>query len=734
MNLWFGILLSMEMIKNILKYTVLLGLFAIPFIPFIVPGGMFFPFIAGKGFSFRIIVEIIFGAFLVLAFIDSQYRPRFSWITKSVLLFTFITLIADLLGVNPYKSIWSNYERMEGFVLIAHLALYYLVASSVLNTRVRWNQLFTTSIFASAIMSLYALFQKGGEVAINQGTDRVDGTLGNATYLAIYLVFHIFICLYMLLDSTKPKWQKWTYGFIVLLETIVLALTATRGAILGLIGGLVFAGIMVLWKERENIFYRKLASGVLVVIVVIVGLFFTVRRTSFAQNNFILSRFTSLSFSEIKTQGRYFVWPMAIKGFVERPILGWGQENFNFVFNKYYNPLMYGQEEWFDRTHDVFLDWLVAGGLLGFIAYFTMYFALLYYIWKKDAPFKLSEKSIFTGMILAYLFHNIFVFDNLISYILFFSMLAYVHSQSAYQKQVTSRFYTTNFSAYSVKYIVFPLVALFTFGAVYFVNIPPLLANWTLIKAISPQGDPQKNLDLFKKIYNYDSFGSGEATEQLVQISLQISGSSLPDAIKKSFYEYAREKIVEKVNEVPNDARYLVFAGSFFNRFGQYDEAIKYLNRAVAQSPNKQSIYFELGTAYIGKGDLQKTFEVFKKAYDLEPNAQESKIIYTLGAIYTKNNVVLEEMSSKLSQDIVINDNRFIQAYANVGDYQMVINILTARLQKDPKNTQYKLSLASAYATIGQKQKAISLIQEIIKDQPEFKTQGEQYIKEIQEK
>jgi hypothetical protein len=52
---------------------------------------------------------------------------------------------------------------------------------------------------------------------------------------------------------------------------------------------------------------------------------------------------------------------MALKGIAERPVLGWGQENFNYVFNKYYNPQMFGQEEWFDRTHNVVLDWLIAG-------------------------------------------------------------------------------------------------------------------------------------------------------------------------------------------------------------------------------------------------------------------------------------------------------------------------------------------------------------------------------------
>ncbi len=720
----------MQTTKNILKYTILAGLFVIPFIAFLVPNTMFFPFITGKGFSFRIIVEIIFGLFVVLAFLDREYRPKMSWITKSVLAFTFITLIADIFGVNPYKSLWSNYERMEGFVLIGHLAAYYLVASSMFPTRAKWDNLLNTSIFASVIMSFYALLQLTGAFVINQGGNRVDARFGNASYFAIYLVFHIFICLYLMLDNSKAKWQKWTYGLVALLELVILGFTATRGAVLGLIGGLLLAGIIILWKEKENKFVRKLSYSTIGALALIIMIFVSVRHTNYVESSPILSRFADLNFSAIKTQGRYYVWPMAIQGFKERPILGWGQEGFNFVFNKYYDPRMYRQEQWFDRTHDVFLDWLIAGGLLGFLAYFSIYVALLYFIWKKDSSLKLSEKSLFTGLIAAYLFHNIFVFDNLISYILFFTVLAYIHSITP-KKPSERSFYTKVFNENTVQYVVLPISVVATVLVVYFINIPALSANKTLIRAITPQGDITKNLDNFKKVFAYNSFGGAEATEQLVEISSQVNSSQAPDSIKQEFYNLAKLKLEEKIAQAPHDARYLVFAGSFFNRFGRYDEAINYLEKGIVESPNKQSIFFELGSSYIGKGDLNKMFEVFKKAYDLEPNSVESQIIYTLGAIYTRNNTVLTQMSGILKPDLIISDERFVQAYANIGDYQNVIKILTTRLEKDPNNIQSKLNLAGAYATIGQKQKAISLIQEIIAKDPTFKAQGEVYIQQI---
>jgi len=723
--------------KNILKYLVLGGLFITPFIAFIVLQGTFFPFIVGKGFTFRIIVEIVFGLFVILAFIDKDYRPKFSWITKAVVSFALITLVADLFGANAYKSIWSNYERMEGFILIIHLAMYYIVASSIFTTQTKWNQFFNTSIIASFIMSVYGLLQLAGKIAINQGGVRVDATFGNSAYLAIYLVFHIFLCLYMLVSQSRERWHKWAYGIVALTEVVVLYFTATRGAILGLIGGLLLAGILIIWKEKENKKLRKVGFWSAGFVLALVIGFIVLHNTPLVKKSPVLSRFSTLGISEFQTQGRYFIWPMAVKGVLEHPILGWGQENFNFVFNKYYNPNLFGQEEWFDRTHDVVLDWLIAGGLAGFLAYVSMYAALFYYIWRKKTQLKIAERSLLTGMIAAYIFHNIFVFDNLISYILFFSILAYIHSVSTKSQEGTGKFYTKVFSGEVLNYIIVPAVSVLTLGTVYFVNIPAILANQTLIQAISPQkiGGIEKNFALFKKVFDYNSFGSAEALEQLTQVTEQIYASpqgQVPDNIKKEFYDFTKLKLEQKVKEGPHDARYLVFAGSFFNRFGQYDEAIKYLSQAIVESPNKQSIYFELGSSYLGKGDKQKTFELFKKAYDFNPKVQESKIIYTLGAIYANNAEVLKQMSSQIDKNIVIFDNRFLQIYTNIGNFTMVRDILNARLEKDPKNLQTKFTLASAYVNLGQKAKAISLVQEMIVQEPSFKTQGEAYIKQIE--
>ena len=89
---------------KILRYVILVGLFAIPFVPLIVSSTMFFPFITGKNFTFRIIVELIAGLWLILALRDAAYRPKISLILKALVAFLLIIGLADFFSANPYKS------------------------------------------------------------------------------------------------------------------------------------------------------------------------------------------------------------------------------------------------------------------------------------------------------------------------------------------------------------------------------------------------------------------------------------------------------------------------------------------------------------------------------------------------------------------------------------------------------------------------------------------------------
>ena len=359
--------------ERALKYLIIAGIFFMPVIPFIVADSMFFPFITGKNFVFRILVEIIFGLWVLLALKNSTYRPSFSWVMVAVFSFIAIIAVADIFGENPFKSFWSNFERMEGLVGLLHLGAYFLVAGMVLNTKKLWWWLANISVVASVIMGIYGIFQILGDLVIHQGGMRVDGTFGNAAYLAVYMLFNVFITAVLLARWRGSSWVRYMYIGALLLQLYILFETATRGTILGLAGGMLLSAFLVAIFGREYPRIRKASIALIVVVLLSTSALFAARNTDFVRNDMVLSRLASISLSA--GSSRFTIWSMAIEGFKEHPVLGWGQENFNYVFNKYYKPSLYADEPWFDRAHDIFFDWLIAGGILGLVGYLSMFFA-----------------------------------------------------------------------------------------------------------------------------------------------------------------------------------------------------------------------------------------------------------------------------------------------------------------------------------------------------------------------
>src|SRR3989338_4445296 len=83
--------------RDTVRFIILGAMFATPFICLLVPSSMFFPFITGKNFTFRILVEVMFGAWALLMFIDGMYRPKFSWILVAAGAFLAVITLADFM-------------------------------------------------------------------------------------------------------------------------------------------------------------------------------------------------------------------------------------------------------------------------------------------------------------------------------------------------------------------------------------------------------------------------------------------------------------------------------------------------------------------------------------------------------------------------------------------------------------------------------------------------------------
>ncbi len=656
----------------------------IPFVPFFVSSSFFFPFITTKAFLFRIIVEVIFGAWLVLALTSSEYRPKKSLILYVVGAFIFIIGLANLFGVEPVKSFWSNYERMEGFVSLLHFGALFLVMGSIFEDK-EWRWWWNTSLVASLLMVFYAIFQLLGVFEIHQGGARVDGTIGNAAYLALYLLIHIFVALYYLVKSKSTE-LRWAYVALIVLQTSILYFTATRGAILGLLGGFFIIALLNL-RNKEDVWAKKMSQRALIALVLFVGVFYMARGTEFVTSSPVLSRFSNLSISTLKTEGRAFIWPMAIEGIKERPLLGWGQENFNYVFAEHYQAEMFRLEPWFDRAHNIFLDWGIAGGLLGLGAYLSLYGVFLFVLWKKESNLSYVEKSVLTGLLSAYFFNNFFVFDNLLSYILFFSLLAYVHSKVSVDWSRANSLFDRMNSKASLSVVVAGVVLI-----VYLVNVKPIIANTSLINALQAvQGGASKSVAIsnFKKAYESSRLGRPETVEWVSSSAPTIlSDESIPMEERNAYFEFAKN-VLEKINqELSGDPRYEIVSGNFYSNVGSVEDARKHLLLARDLMPEKQVIHFSLGQLAFQENKSAEALEHLKTAYELAPDYNEAKIIYLIGAIYAKDYSIVDELLSSIDPESLFADERVFSAMFQSGQKSLLLATLQSLKNKLPEKKE----------------------------------------------
>jgi len=93
--------------------------------------------------------------------------------------------------------------------------------------------------------------------------------------------------------------------------------------------------LALLWlSTRKNKIIRIVSAGFLIFLTAAAAGFVLLSTTEGSG----AYRFMTNKFGEATIYARIAVWNVARQGFLERPILGWGPENFDLVFAKYYNP------------------------------------------------------------------------------------------------------------------------------------------------------------------------------------------------------------------------------------------------------------------------------------------------------------------------------------------------------------------------------------------------------------
>lgn len=706
--------------KTIARWVVLGTLFIIPFLSLYVANGSYFPFITGKNFAFRILVEIAFGGWIVLALADRKYRPKFSWPLVSYGLLVLWMVIANSLALNAHKAFWSNFERMDGWMMLVHVFIFFVVASAVLSADGLWRRWWLAFIGVSAVVSLYGAGQMLGMFAIHQSADRIDATLGNAEYLAGYLIFAIAVTLWQAFE-TRTRDMSWLrYALFVLagLQLVVLFATGTRGTLIGLIGA-GFVGA-VLWMLEAGKRGRQGAAAVFILLVLIVGGLFVARDSSFVHNSPNLDRLAS-TFSLKQALGtRITIWHMAVQGIEQRPVTGWGQEGYNYIFNQYYEPSLYGQEPWFDRAHDVFLDWGVAGGIPALLLFIALLLASAYSIYR--APVSRAERILLLSALAGYSIQGLVVFDNLFTYIPFAAIIGIAHMLRS--KPIAAFEKWPALESSMLNAVAAPAALVIACGLVWFVNVPSIQASSDLIGALTPSNSVATRFSYFKKAVDDHSFAHQEIAEQLVQFAAQeAADTSISDTMRQDIAAYSVEQIAQEVTRAPQDARLRLQYALLLRSVGDIKDAQVQSAAAHTLSPNKQSILLEEGVEALQLKDPKAAEEFFTQAYQLDTHYTDPAAFVAASRILAGNVAGGKAMLQQAYGTTTVTQQILVLAYYQAKDWNDLIAIVAAQYAKDHASNS-GFQLAAAYAQAGRIEEARATVRSVMQEHPEAAAQG----------
>ena len=217
-------------------------------------------------------IAVLMAAVWVVRFIDQQgwrglAEQRFSnpnsiWHKPFVLpvsLLLLVYLLSTLFSINPRISWAGSYQRLQGTYTTLSYAAIFAIMAGTLRTREQVRRVIDVAIVTSIPVALYGILQHFGHDPLPWGGDvqtRVAGQMGNAIFIAAYLIMVIPLTLARIIDAfsnilgderlaAADVVRASVYIFTLAIQLLTLYWSGSRGPLIGLAVGL-FSFLLVL--------------------------------------------------------------------------------------------------------------------------------------------------------------------------------------------------------------------------------------------------------------------------------------------------------------------------------------------------------------------------------------------------------------------------------------------------------------------------------------------------------
>jgi len=672
-----------------------------------------------------------------------------------------IFLLSTIFSQDPHFSLWGNPQRNGGVVNSFFYAVLAILAFLIIKKK-DWKKIWIFSFFMGIIVSLVAIFQQLGLFSyyLVPSSFRPTSTMGNAILLSLYLALLTFISFSFGLKE-KGRYKKTFYLFSSLFFFVVnVFLAQTRGTILGL-------GIGIVWFF---FFYPGLKKKIkiygLVFLIILLSLMYGSKLyldshldvykkiPSVASSS--LDRTLSIFEGSKIMESRLSAWTVAIKGVKEKPILGWGPENFMIAFDKYYDPSLpligpdengVTEAEWWDRGHSIIFDMSATTGIPSLLVYLAIFGAVILELRKAKKNPEISTISHGVQTTFAsYLVALLFSFDSVSTYLTFFLLLGYslyLISYSKEEKEPDTKARRIVDRIYPYRLIISAILTLLFLVFIYSDDIKPFLLNKEInIAEIYSQNNLcQDGLETIDKIA--DQIEGSTTDDYLNRKMMLVIYGCIRDQQKRdpALIDKAIKIMEETTNRHPAYLQNWILLGEFTNLLieeenkktdavfvsNQKTEELKekanaYFEKAQGLSPKRQIVLNNWADTKIITGEYEGAKEKLRECIELNQNYTPCIWKMALTEGYSGNiegfgyfSKIAEEKGHNIGSEEAL--KQLVDMYIRVENYekiaenyQKLIGITENKQQK----AQLHASLAAAYVELGQIDNARKEAQKIL--------------------
>lgn len=617
--------------------------------------------VTSKEYFFIGMVDILIGIWAWLQIVDVRYRltRKNFFLFDIVFIFLAWMTLTGILGVSPQISFFSTVESGTGLIFLWHAFFFALMISSLVRvqgTRIL-KKILQANLFASFVLGIATMLTN---YAFDIHSAMLNGSIGgammgNALLVAAYFVFSIFLSLVLVsLETSKNKriiyliaiatlvfgpilfldasiWERLAPISILLSKPMMIFGHARMAGLAIGLGAVLSFCIWITLSGQKKIISNISKAGIIVIFLVLgLGIWQIATPQTKLHNLFIQ-----------EAAERPVDWQVAMVGLKERPVIGWGQENFQIEYLKHLNPAVFdpsnGGEVYAIHPHNASVELLVNGGIPALVLYVIMIGFIVYQITNLYRRKKISASvcALLLGMLFAYVLQNQMIFDSMVSYVLLFSVIGILaglsdsSDESYSEKEISTKEY---FIGISIICILVPTWI--------------CLAYLPSHKAVEMQDIANETSDV--RVNNYDhlfhSAGATVFTTDPEFYTLTLASSY--NAQRGYFYQNieSRATALHEIDELSknmdsiqnieqNNYKFILSQlqmlnlEMFLKQSATPDDFIRakfYFDHAVALSPTNAQVYLAYAETMIDAQNFSSARDLIHKAIDLNTQNGEA--------------------------------------------------------------------------------------------------------------